>query len=95
MVILSWEIKTKLQIILKFTSKDEQAIICFKIIAKNRMINDEVLNRNIVKKLPPAQNTLWFPVAEKQFIVTLNLKINSNYYRLKNEYIFFDLFELI
>ena len=59
------------------------------------MINDEVLNRNIVKKLPPAQNTLWFPVAEKQFIVTLNLKINSNYYRLKNEYIFFDLFELI
>ena len=53
------------------------------------MINDEVLNRNIVKKLPPAQNTLWFPVAEKQFIVTLNLKINSNYYRLKYEYIFF------
>ena len=59
------------------------------------MINDEVLNRNIVKKLLPAQNTLWFPVAEKQFIVTLNLKINSNYYRLKYEYIFFDLFELI
>ena len=60
------------------------------------MINDEVLNRNIVKKLPPAQNTtLWFPVAEKQFIATLNLKINSNYHRLKNEYVFFDLFELI